>query len=174
MDPELRRLLQSGFVQDTLFPITGEPEKVRTLSRKEEEILPSGVTGQFIPERDEIQVKGDRPIDKLLRTLTHESGHRLLDSLVKNNQAWTERELGMFSALPSRFDAMQNIENPTDAQRYAGSNQQEHFATAFERALQALRLPASRQDSALNAADEEIPGTEVLAEFLSNLPLFNE
>lgn len=176
MGEELRRLLKSGFVQDTLFQITGEPSEVREFSQVEGDLRDQGVVGEFDPERDRVALRGGRPRPETTRTLSHEAGHRLLDSLVKKIPAGTigEQEQRLLTRqLPPQFDAVRNIEDPNAVQGHAGLTQHEHFATAFQRALHALRTPAGegRQEQ-LQEAEREIPGAQAVADFLLGLPPF--
>lgn len=168
MGEELRRLIRSGFIEDTLFQITGEPSEVRPMTQGEMRTRPNKV-GHFDHNRDEVAVAPDQSREGLTRTLSHEAGHRLLDSLIQKDRRGelTPEEAEVLRSLPQGLQQLQQVENPSHAQQYAASNMREHFAVAFQRALQALRTPEEegRQDS-IQSAEREIPGVKAVADFL--------
>lgn len=168
MGEELKRWLRSGFIQDTLFQVTGRPKSVRLMSGNERRLLPGA--GRFRPERDQIVLRGGRPRAKMLRTLTHEAGHRLFDSLLHQAPGGnlSDRDERLLTRqLPSAFDAMRNLKDPSARQRHAQTSAHEHFATAFQRAMDVLRIPAGpEREEALTEAETEMPGSRTMFEYL--------
>lgn len=174
MGEELKRLLDSGFVQDTLFQITGEPSEVQELPPFRPNQHPK-IVGRYFPKEDRMQVRAGQSREDLTRTLSHEAGHRLLDSLIRKDRRreLTPEEAEVLRSLPQGFQQLQQVENPSHAQQYAASNMREHFAVTFQRALQALRTPPGEgRDVAIQQAEEEIPGAGVVSQFLLGLPPF--
>lgn len=169
MGEELRRLLDSGFVQDTLFQITGEPAQIEQMRPRPANMHPK-IAGRFFPSEDRMQIQPDQSEEDLARTVAHESGHRFQDSLQAMGR---QRDSNFLSSVADRRGALEQLDDPSHAQQYAASSQNEHFAVAFQRALQALRTPAGegRQEQ-IQEAEREIPGAQAVADFLLGLPPF--
>lgn len=178
MGEELKRLLRSGFVRDTLFPIAGEPNNVRSFSKKEMQILPSGIRGQFNPREDEVQINSTRSIPEMRKTLTHEMGHRFARKKVlpkARSQTLSPELQQLLAGVGQGRRKVEGREALPQGVQHSLSNEDEYFATAFQQALEALRIPAgTRRDSAVAEAEERIPGTRAMVNLLSDLEPFQE
>ena len=175
MDPDqLRKILQSGFVTDTLFRLF-HPQHLRTVSRFNRTDEPgSTIVGHADPKTGTVTLRKDLGA-RAVPVLEHEVGHLYADSLFNRNPTPSAEDRKVFATIFPALDSLRAVKHPSIEQQHAASNASELAATAFAHALQAIRLPPAQRDSAIAAADKVIPGTAAFAKFLmqrlKNMPL---
>ena len=170
MDPELKRLLHSAFVQDTLFRLAGTPHRIEAFGHGAPR--PNDVGGDYNPNEDLLRVRRGLDPAATLQTMIHEEGHRLVDSLMRDSHRGAAGARLLGSIYPA-FDSLHKKPIRTTVQRYAATDPNELAAEAFRAAANAIRTP--NRDSAIAAANREVPGTAAFAKFLiqrlKNMPL---
>lgn len=171
MGEELKRLLESGFVRDTLFQVSGRPAEIEEMPPLRPNQYPKTM-GYYFPSEDRMKIRAGQSEEELVRTLAHEAGHRFRDSIQSTRRG---RDDQLLEAVAGRRAVLEQVDDPSFAQKYAASSPNEHFAVAFQRAMNALRTPPGEgREEALQQAEEEIPGVAVLAQYLQRLSPFRK
>lgn len=163
VSPRLAALLQSPFVQDTLWKVVGgPPTSVR------EATLPKNVSAEVWMPTGDMRISpamlgSDRGYQETV--IAHEAAH--LMQRAESDKALQERVFSLFPKVPGG--------------QYAATSPREHFAEAFSNGFNVVRAysdyrdtPKWREKTTAELANDEayLPGTEEAARWILSQPIY--
>lgn len=162
---------QGSFVQDTVAPVTGLPERIVSepdIRSRIQALAVGGASGMYQPGSQTAFVDPRFSGRVGEQVLSHELAHHL-DENGQVPQALRNQMDEMFAELTKdetpvgRFLRASRIKKPDN---YAKVSRAEHFATAFENAFDILREKPGNRDYLLRQAEAEVPGTALAYNYI--------